>query len=151
MDFIICFQPTRVGELNRFKIKKKTSGIVSTLIKQISIIGSASFFASCATSMTPIEVYKTLPALTKSNFMSQAQTEDAIKAKTCKYLVTGREYAAPKGLTVNADLKNGAKGIDEWVMLDGGNACVLTSYKWVTVNDEDDTQLHLEFNTMLCE
>ena len=55
------------------------------------------------------------------------------------------------GLTVNGDLKYGAKGIDEWVELDGGNAYVLVNYKWVTVDEHGSTQLHIEFDTMLCE
>ena len=55
------------------------------------------------------------------------------------------------GFSVKNDLKNGAKGIDEWVKIDGGNAYVLTSYKWVTVDSEGATQLHIEFDTMLCE
>jgi len=43
------------------------------------------------------------------------------------------------------------RGVDEWVELDGGNAYVLTNYKWVTVDHYGSTQLHIEFDTMLCE
>lgn len=57
----------------------------------------------------------------------------------------------PIGLTTKNDLKNAAKGIDEWVKLDGGNAYVLTNYKWVTVGNNSSTQLHVEFHTILCE
>jgi len=49
------------------------------------------------------------------------------------------------------DLIYGAKGIDEWVKLDGGNAYVLTNYKWVTVGNQGATQLYLEFDTLKCE
>ncbi len=121
------------------------------LIKLNLIIGVVVFFVSCATSMTPFAVNNTLPTLTKSKFISQAQAEEAMKANRCKYLVKGRNYTAPMGLTVKNDLKIGAKGIDEWVKLDGGNAYVLTSYKWVTVDLNGSTQLHLEFDTMLFE
>jgi len=106
-------------------------------------------FASCATSMSPIAVNNTLPTLTKSKYISQAQAEEAINANRCKYLVKGRNYTAPIGLTAKDDLKNGAKGIDEWVTLDGGNAYVLISYKWVTVDNLGTTQLYIEFDTML--
>ena len=107
-------------------------------------------FASCATSMTPFQVNNTLPTLTKSRYISQAQAEEAIKTNSCKYLVKGRIYTAPMGLTVKDDLKNGEKGIDEWVRLDGGNAYVLISYRWETVDHNGSTQLHIEFDTMLC-
>ena len=66
-------------------------------------------------------------------------------------MVKGRNYTAPMRLTVNGDLKYGAKGIDEWVELDGGNAYVLISYKWVTVDHNGSTQLSIEFDTMLCD
>ena len=121
------------------------------LIKLNIVIGVLLILASCATSMSPIEVNNTLPNLTKSKFISQSQAEEAIKTNRCKYLVKGRNYAAPMGLTVKDDLKYGAKGIDEWVELDGGNAYVLISYKWVTVDHNGSTQLHIEFDTMLCE
>jgi len=121
------------------------------LIKLNLIIAVALFLASCATSMTPIQVNNTLPALTKSKFISQSQAEEVIKTNKCKYLVKGRNYVAPLGFTVKDDLKNGAKGIDEWVELDGGNAYVLINYKWVTVDHNGSTQLDIEFDTMLCE
>jgi hypothetical protein len=66
-------------------------------------------------------------------------------------LVRGREYVAPIALTVKGDLRNAATGIDEWVKIDGGNAYVLISYKWITVDNEGSTQLHIKFDTMLCE
>jgi len=121
------------------------------LFKLNLIIGVVFFLASCATSMSPIKVNNTLPSMTKSRFISQSQAEEAVKSKGCKYLVKGRSYVAPIGLTAKNDLKNGAAGIDEWVQLDNGNAYVLTNYKWVRVSDNGATQLHLDFDTMLCE
>ena len=117
----------------------------------IMIIGTLLILNSCATSMSPIKVNRTLPELTKSNFISQTEAEKAIKTNRCRYLVRGRNYTAPIGLTTKNDLKNGAKGIDEWVKLDGGNSYVLRNYKWVTVDHNGSTQLHVEFDTMLCE
>lgn len=107
--------------------------------------------SSCATSMTPIAVNNTLPTLTVSKFVSQIQAEEDFIANRCKYLVKGRKYKAPMGLTVKEDLKYGARGIDEWVKLDGGNAYVLTNYEWIAVGDSGATQLHIEFDTMLYE
>ncbi len=115
------------------------------------IIGMLILLSSCATSMSPIKVNRTLPELTKSKLISQTEAEKATKTNRCRYLVRGRTYVAPIGLTTKNDLKNGAKGIDEWVKLDGGNAYVLRNYKWVTVDDNGSTQLHIEFDTMLCE
>jgi hypothetical protein len=107
--------------------------------------------SSCATSMTPIEINNTLPTLTISKFITQAQANESINTKKCKYLVKGRTYNAPIGMSTKDDLRNGAKGIDEWVKLDGGNAYVLTNYKWVTVGNDGATQLYIEFDTLLCE
>lgn len=107
-------------------------------------------FSSCASSMSPVKLYNTLPDLTKAKFIPQSQLDNAIEKNGCKFLVRGREYTAPIGLTTKGDLKNGAKGIDEWVELDGGNAYVLTNYNWRTVDDLGSTQLQIEFDTMLC-
>ena len=114
-------------------------------------IGMVLFLSSCATSMSPLRVNNTLPTLTKSKFIPRSDVDSAVKTNGCKYLVKGREYTAPIGLTTKNDLKNGAKGIDEWVKLDGGNAYVLTNYNWSTVDHLGSTQLHIEFDTMLCE
>lgn len=123
------------------------------IVKMFIVVSIITLLFACATSMTPIEVNNTLPTLTESRFISQVQAEKDIQSKRCKYLVKGRTYVAPIGFTVKDDLRNGAKGIDEWVQIDGGNAYVLTNYKWVTVNDGKDgaTQLYLEFNTLIYE
>ena len=124
---------------------------MAKMIKTILIIISLVSLFSCATSMTPMQVSNTLPTLTFSKFITQSQAEEAVKANTCKYIVKGRTYNAPIGNTTTEDLKNGAKGIDEWVKLDGGNAYVLTNYKWVSVGNNGATQLYIEFDTMKCD
>lgn len=121
------------------------------IIKFYLIIGAVILFASCATSMSPAKINDVLPTLTKSKFISQTQAEEAIKSNRCKYLVKGRKYTAPIALTVKGDLRNGAKGIDEWVELDGGNAYSLVNYEWVTVDHMGSTQLQVEFDTLLCD
>jgi hypothetical protein len=65
-------------------------------------------------------------------------------------------YTAPMGLSVKEDLRNGAKGIDEWVSLDKGNAYVVKNYKWMTVGynskySSTATQLYIEFDTYNCK
>ncbi|MEZ7496603.1 hypothetical protein QO206_14000 [Leeuwenhoekiella aequorea] len=100
--------------------------------------------------MTPMEVNKTLPELTKSIFIVQTDAQQFLNSK-CKYLIKERSYTAPIGLTTKNDLKNAAKGIDEWVELDGGNSYILRNFHWVTVDDSGSTQLRVEFDTMLCE
>ncbi|SHH80806.1 hypothetical protein [Winogradskyella jejuensis] len=101
--------------------------------------------------MTPTQVSNTLPTLTKSKYYNQTQAIEAQNSGKCKLLIQGRNYVAPIGFTVKDDLKNGAQGIDEWVEMDGGNAYVLINYKWVRVDQEGSTQLHVDFNTMRCE
>ena len=120
-------------------------------LKTLRIIIIVFIFSSCATSMSPIEVNNTLPALTKSKLISQAQAEENSKTNACRYLVRNRNYVAEIGISTKQDLSNAARGIDEWVKLDGGNAYVLKNYKWVTVDDKGSTQLHVDFDTMLCE
>jgi hypothetical protein len=115
-----------------------------------SLIGMILLLTSCSTSMSPIEINNKLPNLTKSKFISQSQAEEMTNSNDCKYLVKNRSYAAPIGLTKTNDLNNAARGIDEWVQLDEGNAYVLKNYKWVIVTD-DTTQLHVEFDTLLCK
>jgi uncharacterized protein YceK len=112
---------------------------------------AAILLTGCATSMTPIQVNETLPTLTKSKFISQSQVQEITETNKCKYLIRSRNYVAPIGLSTKDDLKHAAKGIDEWVKLDGGNAYVLKNYKWLTVDHNGSTQLHVEFDTMLCE
>jgi len=114
----------------------------------------ALFFTSCAlfqTAMSPTEVYNTLPKYTKTTFLTTAQVNNS----NCQCLVKGRNYTAPIGLTVKDDLANGARGIDEWVILDGGNAYVLRNYQWMTVGmnqyGASATQLYIEFDTYLCK
>ena len=41
--------------------------------------------------------------------------------------------------------------IEERVEIDEGNSYVPRSYKWVVIGDEGGTQLHLEFDTVICE
>lgn len=124
------------------------------MIKRLTFGGIIFLFISCATfatSMSPIEVNSTLPTLTKSKLISQAEVDEFVKANKCKYLVKNRNYVAPIGFTTKDDLKNGAKGIDEWVNIDGGNSYVLKNFEWTTVDQNGATQLRLEFDTLLCE
>jgi hypothetical protein len=112
-------------------------------------------FSSCAffqTAMSPTEVYNTLPNYTKTTFLTAAQAQNS----NCSCLTKNRSYTAPIGMTVKDDLRNGAKGIDEWVTLDGGNAYVLKNFQWMTVgyNTQDGTratQLYIEFDTYICK
>jgi hypothetical protein len=102
--------------------------------------------------MSPLEIYSTLPTLTKSKFLKNDEVNDTL----CTCLKRNRTYNAPMGYTVKHDLKNGAQGIDEWVAIDKGNAYVLKNYNWVTVGYNSQyggsaTQLFLEFDTYLCK
>lgn len=115
------------------------------------LIGAIFLITSCATTMSPTKINETLPSLTNSTHLSPTQAEYAVNSSICKYLVKGRSYTAPIALSVKGDLRKGAKGIDEWVQLDGGNSYVLTSYKWEQVDDYGSTQLNLEFDTLLCD
>ena len=89
--------------------------------------------------------------MTKSKFLKEAEIQEL----GCTCLTKNRNYTAPMGLTVKDDLRNGAKGIDEWVSLDEGNAYIVKNYKWMTVgydskNGLTATQLFIEFDTYSC-
>lgn len=118
---------------------------MNKLIK-LYFIGVLLFLTSCSSSMSPIQVHNTLPTLTKSKYILSSEIEKS----NCKFLSQNRSYTAPIGMFAKDDLRGAAKGIDEWVTLDGGNAYVLRNYKWVNVGEEA-TQLHVEFDTLLCE
>ena len=119
------------------------------------LLGTIIFLISCSvfkTSMTPTELYDSLPTMTKSKFLKREEIQDT----KCICLTKNRSYIAPMGLTVKDDLRNGAKGIDEWVTLDMGNAYFITNYKWMTVgydskNGLTATQLLIEFDTYACK
>jgi len=112
-------------------------------------IFSISFF-SCQSSYTPMKMNKVLLTLTKSKLVLQSEITSLISTDKCKYLTKGRSYAAPVGLTAKNDLKNAAKGIDEWVQLDKGNTYVLTNYKWITIGNSGSIQLYVDFDTLYC-
>ena len=102
--------------------------------------------------MSPTEVHNTLPTYTKTTFLIAAQAQNS----NCICLTKNRSYTAPIGMTVKDDLRNGARGIDEWVTLDGGNAYVLKNFQWITVgynpqNGTSATQLYIEFDTYICK
>lgn len=120
-------------------------------IKLSIIVIAVATLVSCATSMSPSEVNETLPTLTSSTHYSQTQANEAVGEERCKYLDRGKSYGAPIGLTVKRELGSAAKGIDEWVDEDGGNAYVLRSYEWETIDTYGSTQLKIEFDTMLCQ
>lgn len=97
-----------------------------------------------------MKMNKELPKFTKSKFVLQSEIDSLISSNKCKYLAKRRSYAAPIGLFPKNDLKNAAKGIDEWVQLDKGNTYVLTNYKWITVDNSGSTQLYVDFDTLYC-
>lgn len=122
------------------------------LIKKILLTVCISIFLlSCATTMTPIEVNQTLPTLTKSTYLNAEQSQNP----NCKCLARGKSYVAPMGFTVKDDLRNGANGIDEWVVVEGGNAYKLTNFRWITIATDKygsptSTQLVIDFDIYKC-
>lgn len=101
-------------------------------------------------SYTPSKMIKTLGSFTKSKILLQSEISDLIDSKKCKYLTKNRSYGAPVGLFAKNDIKNAAKGIDEWIEMDKGNSYVLTNYKWVPKDVHGSTQLFVEFDSLHC-
>ena len=105
----------------------------------------------CATSMTPSQFMAEFPGATKAEFYDRARAKHALLNNSCRLLVVSRSYAAPQGISVDEDLRNGARGVDEWVRVDGGNAFILNNFEWITTDQWGSTQLIVYFDTMLCE
>jgi len=114
------------------------------LISALSIMG-------CASSMTPSQFLLKLPDSTSSSYYDRQSANTAISSGKCKILVADRKYTAPIGLTVHDDLRNGAKGVDEWVRADNGNAYIVNNFEWISVGDSGATQLIIYFDTMHCK
>lgn len=119
--------------------------------KSITLITLMISICGCATSMTPGELNSKLPNLTRSFYLDKAAASEAVSQDLCMLLVANRSYTAPVGLTVDGDLQNGAKGIDEWVEVDGGNAYTLNNFNWLTIDQAGSTQLTVYFDTFRCE
>jgi hypothetical protein len=126
-------------------------------ISCIGILAASTLMAvGCATSMTPAQFNVELPKATASKFYSKPLAGEAISSGNCKLLVDGRKYTAPIGSTTRGDLKNGARGIDEWVKADGGNAYAVKNFEWISVSVGGQyggyaTQLIVYFDTMSCK
>lgn len=106
--------------------------------------------AGCATSMTPSEFNEALPKVTGSKFYDRVSVGAAISSGQCQLLVANRKYTAPIAMTLSGELKGGARGIDEWVKADGGNAYSVVNYEWISVGDQGVTQLTVSFDTLKC-
>jgi len=108
--------------------------------------------AGCATSMAPGQFLEAFPKATKSRFVEQLKAKELIDSGTCQVRIADRKYLSPIGLTVGEDLRGGAKGVDEWVSADGGNAYAVKTYDWVpvTLGEYGGTQLVIVFDTLLC-
>ncbi|MCU7614463.1 hypothetical protein N0B16_08425 [Chryseobacterium sp. GMJ5] len=104
----------------------------------------------CQNSYTPAKLNKDLSTFTKSKLVLQSEITTLVSIEKCKYLIKARSYAAPIGFTAKKDVKNAAKGIDEWVELDKGNTYILTNYKWVTIDNYGTAQLYVDFDTLDC-
>jgi hypothetical protein len=106
----------------------------------------------CATSMSPSMFIDEFPKATKSKYIDKASLKDKTAMENCTVLVEARKYIAPIAHTVKGDVAKGARGVDEWVSIDKGNAYTIDNFEWATVAIEDGTakQLIVYFNTLLC-
>ena len=122
------------------------------MIRFAAILPAVTLLAGtgCATSMTPSQFLSAFPEATKSRFIASADAKALVENGTCEVRVANRKYSSPIGLSVNADLRGGAKGVDEWVAADGGNAYVVNTCQWVTVGEDGTTQLVVDFDTLRC-
>lgn len=100
--------------------------------------------------MSPSQFMAEFPKATKSRLVDQSKLKELVDGGACKVRITERKYSSPIGMTVSGDLRGGAKGVDEWVAADGGNAYAIRTYDWVNVGDRGKTQLVVTFDTLYC-
>ena len=117
-------------------------------VRSSLLIASLVFVTGCAMSMSPKELMEKFPHATKVEFYTFSDAHNAEMRGTCRVLVKNRSYTAPLGLTVDDDLENGARGVDEWIYSDGGDAFILKDFEWIYV--PEGTQLIVYFDTMIC-
>ena len=91
---------------------------ITYLVFSVACFGT---LAGCATAMPASQFYTEFPAATHSLYLNGADALAASIDGTCIKLGEHR-YAAPIGLTVRDDLRNGAEGVDAIVSNEGGNA-----------------------------
>ena len=126
------------------------------LLLSLVLSGAVLLTAGCATSLTPAQFNEQFPKATASKFYSKTSAGEAISGGNCKLLVDDRRYIAPIGALTGDDMKNGARGVDEWVRADGGNAYALENFEWISVSRGGEyggvaTQLIVYFDTMSCK
>jgi hypothetical protein len=124
----------------------QTTSVAAVFVLCLSVV-----MGGCATSMTPRQFNEALPKSTKSRFYGRTAANDAVAAGQCRLLVADRKYTSPIGMTVNGDLDGAARGIDEWVSADRGNAYSVGDFAWATVGDSGATQLTVRFDTLSCK
>jgi hypothetical protein len=120
-------------------------------MKHLSAIISLLILQGCASSMSPSTFIVELPNATVSRYIDKAEYADKEANGECTLRVTNRKYVAPVGMTVHGDVRNGARGVDEWVGADSGNAYTINNFEWIIVDDEGTTQLTIYFDTLLCK
>lgn len=101
--------------------------------------------------MTPSEFINEFPKSTKSIYIDKVVYKNKLSTGSCSLLVDDRKYVAPIGFTVQGDVSNGAKGVDEWVATDGGDSYTINNFEWTSVGDQGTTQLVVHFNTLSCK
>src|SRR6187401_54015 len=83
-EFFMLFFAVFCGMLAEYKLEhiiehqREKKYIRSIMIRRIhiAVIVTILFITSCATSMTPMQVNSTLPTLTKSIYISQAEADE---------------------------------------------------------------------------
>ena len=118
------------------------------MVRLLILIVLLGISGGCASSMAASQFYAEFPAATKSLYLNGSDARVAIMEGSCIELGEHR-YAAPIGLTVRDDLRNGAEGVDAIVNNEGGNAYQISSYVWVPMGD-GSTQLQIDFRTLHC-
>ncbi len=128
-----------MASLRRAATKESINMRITKLVVAIFVL----LTTSCM-SMTPTQFLDSFPTATNSYFYDPSDT-----TVDCVAMVKGRKYVAPIGMFIFDDVRYGARGVDEWVQADHGNAYSINNYEWKTVHD-GATQLIIYFDTLWC-
>lgn len=99
---------------------------------------------------SPKVFYEMFAKMTKSKLIMPQELNALVDNKKCA-LISSKSYAGPVALSIKGDMKKAAKGVDEYVELEGGNAYHIKNYKWENFGHLGSTQLNIDFDIYKCD
>jgi hypothetical protein len=120
---------------------------ILALALTISLMGCAT--QTTSSQVSPSQFMEKLPGTTEARYLDRSATPDLLLLGVCTVRGADRRYRSPIGVTMPELLQRGARGIDDGVVEDGGNAYVIKNLEWVQI-EGSPAQLDVGFDTLNC-